>query len=421
MTMIREALRDFNPWWKGEFNVEFKERAVYRQLQKFLPLPHIIAFTGLRRVGKTTLMLKIAEDFIKEAIDPMNVLYFSFDEFHDAGLREVVKNYEELVEKDVRKGKYVMLFDEIQKLTHWEEQLKSFYDLFGKNVKIVISGSESLFIRKKSKEALAGRMFEFKVTPLSFNEFLVFRGMNFNPVGVYEKELKKAFTEFMVTLGFPELVNIKDKDIIKKYVREGVVEKVVYRDLPGLFKIKDVSRIETILNIFMEEPGQLIEISKLAHDLKISRQTLAQYLTYLEESFLLRKLYNFSRSRRKVERKLKKYYPTIVSVDLLFRDDEHSQSKVFEWMVVQELNAEFFWRDPYKNEVDIILTDGKIEPVEVKYGKLDVKGLLVFMEKFKITEGYIISFEKEETQKVDGKTIYVIPAFKFLLQKLKSF
>lgn len=56
----------------------------------------------------------------------------------------------------------------------------------------------------------------------------------------------------------------------------------------------------------------------MAQELKISRQTLSNYLTYLEESFLIRKLYNFSRSKRKVERKLKKYYPTLISVDALF-------------------------------------------------------------------------------------------------------
>ena len=158
-----------------------------------------------------------------------------------------------------------------------------------------------------------------------------------------------------MTQGFPELVGIKDKGVIKKYIRESIVEKVIYRDMPKLFKIKDITIIESLLNILMEEPGQLIELSDLAKELKISRQTLSNYLRYLEEAFLLRKLYNFSRSRRKVERKLKKYYPTIVSVDLLFREDELSKSKVLEWFLVNQLKAEFFWRDPYKNEVELIL------------------------------------------------------------------
>ena len=62
MTNIQQALQDFNPWWKGNFVVEFKDREIYSKIQKFLKLPQIIAFTGLRRVGKTTLMKKVIED-----------------------------------------------------------------------------------------------------------------------------------------------------------------------------------------------------------------------------------------------------------------------------------------------------------------------------------------------------------------------
>lgn len=416
MAKIKEVMIELNPWWKGEFKIEFKEREVCKQIQKFMPLPQILAFTGLRRVGKTTLMLKIAEDSIK-IFGSKNIIYFSFDEFKEAEIREVLRQYEELMEKDLRKEKYLLLLDEIQKLSGWEDQLKAVYDTFGKNIKIIISGSESLFIRRKSKEVLAGRIFEFKVEPLSFREFILFRGVESKPIGLHEKELDRLFNEFALTLGFPELVNIREKDIIKKYVKESIVEKVVYRDLPELFNIKDISAVDSLLNIFMEEPGQLIEISELAKELNISRQTLSNYLTYLEESFLVKKLYNFSRNRRKVERKLKKYYPSIISVDLLFREDDLSKSKVFEWLIINELKAEFFWRDSYKNEVDIIMANKKPTPIEIKYGKIDLKGLLVFMKKFGINEGYVISPDKEGSQKTDGKTISIVPAFKFLLKQ----
>lgn len=224
------------------------------------------------------------------------------------------------------------------------------------------------------------------------------------------------FKEFILTQGFPELVSIGEKDIIKKYIRESIVEKVVYRDIPRLFKVKDISVIESLLNIFMEEPGQIIEVAELAKELKISRQTLSNYLSYLEDSFLIRKLYNFSRSRRKVERKLKKYYPTTVSVDLLFKEDDFSRSKVFEWLIVNQLKAEFFWRDPYKNEVDVVIADKIPIPVEIKYGKIDVKGLLAFMKKFGVSEGRVISFDEEKKQEAEGKIIVITPAYKFLIK-----
>ena len=416
MPEIKEALRGFNPWWKGKFKVTFKEREVYSQIQKYLPLPHIIAFTGLRRIGKTTLMLKIVEDGIKKGIDAKNIVYFSFDEFKGEEIRKSVAEYEGLMERDFKKGKYMLLLDEIQKLDNWENQLKGVYDTFGKNIKIIVSGSESLFIKRKSKETLAGRIFDFKVEPLSFREFLLFKGVDFKPIGLYEKELGKLLNEYTLTLGFPELVNIDDKEIIKKYIKESIVEKVIFRDIQNLFKIKDASVIESLLNIFLEEPGQLVDISELSRELGISRQTVSSYLTYLEDSFLIKKLYNYSKNRRKVERKLKKYYPTIISADLLFKDDGMSKSRVFEWLVIMQLKAEFFWRDPYKNEVDAVLVEKKPLPVEIKYGKIDTHGILAFMRKFNMKEGVIITQNKEEKHKVNGLDISFVPAFKFLLK-----
>jgi hypothetical protein len=418
MTQIREILEELNPWWKGKFILEFKDRKIMGEINKFMHIPQIIALTGLRRVGKTTIMLKIAEEHIKNNFSPNNIIFFSFDEFRGIEIRDIVREYETIMEKNLRDGKYLLLLDEIQKLDGWEDKLKGFYDTFGKNVKIVISGSESLFIKNKSKETLAGRMFEFKIKPLSFSEFLVFKGVSFTPAKLYEKELSRLFWEFISIMGFPEMVDIKDNDIIKKYIQEGIVEKIIYKDIPKLFRVKDTAIIESLLNIFMENPGQLIEISELAKDLKVSRQTLSNYLTYLERSFLIRKLYNFSRSARKTERRLKKYYPTIVSADIVFKEDDLSRSKVFEWAIVEQLDAEFFWRDPYKNEVDIVkMEKEKLLPIEIKYGKIDLSGLSAFMDKFKVAEGYVITTDKEEVRKIEGKTVNLVPASQFLLRK----
>src|SRR3990167_6812216 len=123
MTQIKDALLELNPWWKQDFKADFKERELYHTIQKFMPLRQIIAFTGLRRVGKTTLMLKIIEDAIKKGVNPEDILFFSFDEFKNIELDEVIKAYEEIFEKDIRKGKHLILFDEIQKLDNWEKKI----------------------------------------------------------------------------------------------------------------------------------------------------------------------------------------------------------------------------------------------------------------------------------------------------------
>ena len=75
MTQIKDALREFNPWWEGKFKVEFKEREILSKMEKFLKLPQIIALTGLRRVGKTTLMLKIGEEFVNKGLEVFGKLF----------------------------------------------------------------------------------------------------------------------------------------------------------------------------------------------------------------------------------------------------------------------------------------------------------------------------------------------------------
>ncbi len=417
MTKIEDALIDYNPWWKQGFSVVYHEREIYGDIKKYMKLPMMIALCGLRRVGKSTLMLKIVEDHIANGTPSNAILYFSFDDFKDVEFEDVIREYEKLNKIDINDGKHIFLFDEIQKLDDWQEKIKMLYDVHKGKIKIVLSGSESLFLKKHAKESLAGRIFVFNVDRLSFREFIEFKGKQsvLEHPRLYGKELLLLFDEYMHTQGFPELANIGDKEIIKKYIREGIIDKIIYKDIPQLFKIENPGILETLIDMLMDEPGQIIELSALASDLKITRQTLSNYITYLEESRLLRKLYNYSGNRRKTERKLKKYYPAIISVDLSFNTDSTAKSKVFEWLIVNQTSAEFFWRDAYKNEVDIVLGKKEPIPMEIKYGKISVGGLAAFMHKFKIKESTIVSYDKEGKIKVKEGTIKIMPAHNLLL------
>jgi len=267
---------------------------------------------------------------------------------------------------------------------------------------------------------LAGRLFEFRVDPLSFWEFLDFKGMRLDPPRLYEKELTGHFWELIRSQGFPEMVGVTDRIAIRKYLRESIVEKVLFRDIPAHSRINDPSRLESLLNMIMDEPGQMIQLSQLAGEMGLSRKTLSVYLAHLENSFLIRKLYNYSTGRRKVERKLKKYYPIIVSPALTFAEDDLSRSRVFEWSIVNQLGAEYFWRDAYKNEVDIVLPGPRPLPVEVKYGRVETGGVDAFMRKFKVKEGTIISTGDEAVRKTAHGSIAVRPAYSFLLEKRKE-
>lgn len=406
--LLIELINEKNKWWRGEFSVNFKLRIIYDKIKKFLDTKQIVSFTGLRRVGKTTIMFKIVEDLIGK-YERDNIFYFSFDEFKDLHIRNIINLYKEIKNKDLSQGKYLFLFDEIQKISGWEEQLKSLYDSYP-NIKFIISGSESLFIRKGTIETLAGRIFEFKIDPLSFAEYLHFREKNFSNLKLYSEEILKEFKRFLLTNGFPEILN-SDEELIEKYIQDNIIDKIIYRDLAEIVEIKNTPALKSVFNVIYNNPGQLIELNELSGELGISRQTLANYIDYLEKSFLIKKLYNYSKNVRKTERRLKKYYPTIIN-PLLVKADF---AKVFETILILQLGSSYFWRDSFKNEVDIIKTDKEILPIEIKSGKIkrnDIKPIQAFIKKYKAKKAVILSYNIRD--KIED--IEIIPFYEYLLQ-----
>ena len=411
-TIIKEYMKKANPWWSENFTavtLNYKERDICKKIVERMHLRFIIALTGLRRIGKTTLMMKILDQEIVKGFDKYKIFYFSFDEFFEIRIMELLDIYEEVFQKIQRDKKYLIVLDEIQKIKNWSEQLKVIYDLYP-NIKFLISGSESLFIRRKSKESLAGRIFEFKVEPLSFKEFLRFKGVNISNVFIQKEAIIDNLKQFLLTNGFPEIIDFKEEDA-RKYMKEGVIDKIIYSDFVQVFEVKNTKIVKSIFNIIYNEPGQIIEIQKLSKELGISRGILSNYLEYLEEAFLIKRLYNYSRNARKTQRKLKKFYSTLTNPLLVGQNFP----KLFEQFVAVQLNAEFFWRDVFKNEVDIVLHD-PLTAIEVKSGEVrerDLDSLKKFRELFKPKNAFVISYDVEK--EIEG--IKIVPFYKYLLRK----
>src|SRR3989344_1271410 len=175
--MERAKIEEFNHWWiKGSVDTELAlpfKRDNYQEIESQVSKRFIIALIGLRRVGKTTSMYQLIQKLLDEKINATNILFFSFDE-NKVKLSEVIDIYKEIQKKDFREEKIYVFLDEIQKCSNWENEIKKYYDLYPK-IKFIISGSESLFIRKKKEETLAGRIFEFRLSSFAFREYLRFK------------------------------------------------------------------------------------------------------------------------------------------------------------------------------------------------------------------------------------------------------
>lgn len=415
---IRRALVDSNPWWQGERKEGLKRRFLESEIESYIDKRQIISITGLRRCGKTSLFYRTINKLLDD-YDSEQILYYSFDGFENVEIRDILSEYEEIQKRDFKKNKLFIFLDEVQKLEKWQDKIKRIYDSF-ENLKIFVSGSESLFFRK-SKESLAGRIFEFHLNPLSFKEFLGFRGIDYEKPKLNKSRIQLAFDDYLFCGGFPEVAQSAEDEFIQRYLRESVIEKIIFKDIPDIFSIGNPSNLESIFNLFIDRPAQITSIQSISSDLGMTRQTISKYLKYLEMSYLLKKSYNYSDSGRKRERKLKKYSLTIPALSLLRKDNRETRSKAFEALLTVQTDADYFWRSNRK-EVDLVVEqEGELIPIEVKYrNKKKYSGLLDFMNKQDIGTGFVITRNLESTETKDGKQVLFVPAWKFLIKNLEN-
>jgi hypothetical protein len=410
-------LAKYNLHWREGFTYGFeKRRDLYQRLIDHLDVPQVLGIVGLRRTGKTVLLKQVMDRLIEEGVDRWRIVYFSFDEERPV-VDDLMEEYQSRVGRDLLEaGRVYVFLDEVQKLENWQNQVKFYYDTYPE-VKFFVSGSSSLFLKKKAEESLAGRIFLFHLPVLSFREYLRFKGMEEmaqNP-GLFRERLKAEVLTYM-RRQLPELVGAGD-DFIGMYV-DSIISKVVYEDIPKVFPVEYGDVLKGLLRVAASNPGLLTDYETLAGELGVSRKTLANYVAYLEKAFLLQKCYNFSRNLLTSEKRLKRLYLT--STTFLFSLAEPLEmGKAVENLVVNAAQAKFFWRD-VRHEVDAVLVEGKrIIPVESKYrnniSRKDIKGLLKFMERFSLSEGYVITETLEREEKIGDKKIIYLPLWKWLL------
>jgi len=408
-------LLKYNRHWEKGFRYPFpKKRELFSKLLKTISERWIVEITGLRRVGKTTLLFQLINQLLDKGINPFRILYFSFDE-EKAKIDELLDEFYKETQIEYQKEKVFIFLDEIQKLPEFQNQLKVYYDLYP-NIKFFISGSCSLFVKKKTQESLAGRCVSFMLNPLSFKEYLYFKEKKDivkNP-SLYKSELEREF-EIYLESQFIESVWIKERQTKKEYFNS-IIKKIIYEDIPQIFPVENPEILFQIVKIVAQRPGILIDYKGLSKELGISNKTLSSYLFYLEESFLVKKLFNFSKNLITSERKLKKFYLSSPSFSLALVDFTN-KGEVVENFIISLKSYRFFWRDPYKHEVDFVdTTDSEIIPIEVKYkdsvSKEELKTILLFSKRFKTKRVIVFNKSwKQEKEKIGNVSILKMPIY----------
>jgi hypothetical protein len=421
--MLREDLERFNEWWftgkvRRELALPFR-RYAFRRVLESLGERQVLLVTGLRRVGKTTLLYQVVERLL-ETVAADRVLYFSFEE-SSAGPKEVLEFYEKMV---LRKpfeevDRVFVFFDEIQYVENWPSVVKQFYDLYP-NLKFFVSGSSSLLLSKEAVEKLAGRFFLLKVKPLTFAEFLGLKGVKTDEVEVFSRRVEAFFYDYLRKSGFPEVVDWDSEVRVAEYVKNSVVDRVALRDIPLMFKTRDMVLMDNVIRLILSVPGGILNVNSLSRTWGVSKITVSNYLRFLETSLLIRSLSNFRPSFLSSSRKLRKYYPVTPSLVFAYSREsfEGKMGAVLETYVVNALDADYYFREG-KKEIDVILKDKGLLPVEVKE-TVDEGDIAEFSRLVKYVgaeKGVIVS----SNQEIKSGDVDVIPVYlvEFLLDRAK--
>lgn len=407
---ILKVLTAFNPWWKtGMVNPKLSktyQRFAFHEAMKRLnqrDIRRTVVLTGTRRVGKTTIQYQMIEALLQKGVPPQKIVFISMDHpmLKLGGINDVLECYHENIyaEQDV-----YYFFDEVQYAQDWDKWLKIIYDM-QPDTQVVATGSASPALIKGNQESGAGRWSVIQVPTMSFYEYCELLGLERAEL---PKELKVThllkktqqertqimlqlskvqnhFNRYLQVGGFPELA-LADNDIMAQQImREDVVDKVLKRDLPSLYKIRNATELERIFLYLCNVSSEVVSIEAIARELNgVSRPTVENYIQYLESANLIYQSWPVNMAGKKVLKASPKIYiadaaiRNAVLMDESLLSDPVEMGKIVETAVYKHVAAFYYqkaasvgyFRGGKKGkEIDIVVDyiNGHNILIEVKY------------------------------------------------------
>lgn len=276
------------------------------KIKKFIDKPIVKILTGMRRVGKSTILNIIKDQVLKDVPDE-NKIYMNFEsfEFFDIKDANALKDYlsEKLKDKE---GKVYFFFDEIQLVKDWEKVVNGLR--VSHNCDIYITGSNSKLISGDLATLLAGRYVEFEIQPFTFDEFSeIYRSSNLSREELFQKFIKIG--------GMPGLKYFNlEEEVSQKYLND-IYNTVLVKDVLNYNNIRDVDIFNRILSFAMQNIGANFSASAIRNYLKsenrnISVDTVLNYLEYCNKAFVLKKVPRYDLGGKKLLKVDEKYYLT---------------------------------------------------------------------------------------------------------------
>ncbi|MCF1783380.1 ATP-binding protein [Lactobacillus mulieris] len=280
-----------------------------KKIEPMIDTEFIKVITGVRRSGKSYLLLMIRDQLLKRGISDKQIIYLNFENPEYFDLLDYRKLYDYLKKKVDKSKKNYFFFDEIQEVHQWQKLINGLRVAFESD--IYITGSNASLLSGELASYLTGRYVQIPVLPLTFKEYLKFK--NFE-----RDDPARHFNDYLEYGGFPSVV-LQDNNQLKRDVLSGIYNSILLRDVAGRATIKNTEILERVGLFLLGNSGQLISINKIANTLrssgfKISNNTIENYLNLLQDAFLFYKVPRYDIRGKELLKGQGKFY----AVDLGF-------------------------------------------------------------------------------------------------------
>ena len=377
-------------------------RKLLQAVKDHLPDKRHTIITGARQVGKTSLLRLL----IKELLADQHEVFFltlednrilkSIDQHPDHIFDHIKKRPMPILKGKHEKRTYLMI-DEVQYANDPTNFLKFLYDKYGENLKIIVTGSSAFYVDRKFKDSLAGRKRVFNLLPLSFDEFLSFKGADplLEELAVIRQraeyqspflaDLKELFFEYLTYGGYPAVV-LEKEDTDKKYLLEELKNAYVKRDIMESGVAME-HKFYLLFQLLADQVGNLVNKHELANTVQVDNKTIDNYLYILEKCYHIHLVKPFFRNLRKELTKMPKVFFNDLGLrnallnrfgDVATRADKGALLENYYFSQFRQRYAYDqirYWHTSDGKEVDFVIEEsfGKGRAYEVKWEKARYK------------------------------------------------
>lgn len=442
-----------NPWWSnGGILDDFDSMTPRMFLQPFvelvtsLPKGRSVILLGPRRVGKTVMMYHTIKSLLSSGVAARRIMYLTVDAplYSGMTLEDMVDSLLKASKFDGNEKGYYVFFDEIQYLKDWETHLKVLCDS-RPHIRFIASGSAAAALKMKSMESGAGRFTNFSLPPLLFCEYLAMVGDNslvvpakvdwfgktskgYDVVNI--EKLNKRFVDYINFGGYPEVVSsMQLRKNPGRYIKEDIVDKVLLKNLPGLYGIHDTRELYRLFIHIVFRSGEEFSYEDLSKESGIRKETIRKYIDYMESAFLIKVLHKIDEKARRFQRVTTfKIYITNPSLFAAVFSPLTPTDKVFNHLVETAVFCQLTYNELYfanwkkgrtSGEVDFIrlnvLTQKPDRTVEIKWSNRyysnpsELKSLLSFMETNKLPRAVVTSVSETGKREMECGTLHFVP------------